>query len=89
MLEQETSSRDQILERALALAPEDRAYLAEALESSLSPHDFETPEIAAAWFAEIERRAVACERGEMPVADWRTVMARLREHAAPAKPAAP
>lgn len=89
MLENDPISRDHVLEQALALAPEDRAYLAEALEGSLSPADFATPEISAAWFAEIERRAVACERGEMPADDWRTVMKRLREQAVPVKPAAP
>jgi putative addiction module component (TIGR02574 family) len=88
MLKRETSPRDQVLEQALALAPEDRAYVVEALESSLSLADFASPEIGEAWFAEIERRAVACERGEMPSADWRTVMARLRDEAASTKPAA-
>lgn len=83
------SPRDQVLQQALSLAAEDRAYVAEALEDSLTPNDFATPEIAAAWFAEIERRALACEQGEMPADDWRAVMVRLRERVAPAKQSSP
>jgi len=79
-------SRDRVLQDALTLAAEDRAFVAEALEASLQPGDFATPEIAVAWAEEIERRAVASERGEMPADDWRTVMARLRHRTAPAKP---
>ncbi len=73
------SSRDEILQKALSLDVEDRAFVAEALENSLTPADFATPEIAAAWASEIERRAEARERGEMPAEDWRIVMVRLRE----------
>ena len=81
MLEAEKhSTRDELLEKVLSLDVEDRAYLAEALEDSLKPTDFASPEIAAAWSAEIERRAQACERGEMLTADWRDAMARLRNH---------
>jgi hypothetical protein len=80
-METDLSRRDQVLEQALALAPDDRAYVAEALESSLTPDDFYSPEIASAWFDEIERRALACERGEMATEDWRAVMSRLREQA--------
>ncbi len=71
--------RDLLLQQALALGLDDRAYIAEALEQSLSPSDFATPEIAQAWAAEIERRAAAYEQGEMPAEDWRTVIARLRK----------
>lgn len=73
--------RDVVLQQALALDADDRAYIAEALEQSLSPSDFATPEIAEAWAAEIERRAAAYEQGEMPAEDWRTVIARLRQSA--------
>jgi putative addiction module component (TIGR02574 family) len=79
--EDHSSTLDEVLEKALSLGVEDRAFLAEALQDSLKPADFATPEIAAAWAAEIERRARACERGEMPAEDWRIVMARLRENA--------
>ncbi len=77
------SPRDEILQKALSLDVEDRAFVAEALEDSLTPADFATPEIAAEWAAEIERRAEACECGEMPAEDWRAVMARLRANAQP------
>ena len=59
---------------------EDRTFVVEAHEDSLTPADFATPEIASAWAEEIERRAETCERGEMPAEDWRTVMARLRSN---------
>lgn len=79
MLETGNSSpRDEVLQKALSLDVEDRAFVAEALEESLTAADFATPEIAAAWASEIERRAQACERGEMPAEDWRIVIARLR-----------
>lgn len=59
--------RDQIAEQALALPPEDRAFLADTLEQSLSHDGFATEEIAAAWSEEIERRIAAYDRGEVTV----------------------
>jgi putative addiction module component (TIGR02574 family) len=76
-------NRDQVLEQALALGPDDRAVVVEALEQSLPDQGFANHEIAAAWAAEIERRAAAVERGEMPTEDWRAVIARLRGQGAP------
>lgn len=72
------ANRDEIVQQALALPPDDRAYVVDVLEQSLIEGDFASPEIAAAWMEEIERRASAYERGEMPAEDWRTVMGRLR-----------
>ncbi len=72
-------NREEIEQLALALPPDDRAYLAEVLEQSLEPGNFASAEIAAAWSEEIERRAKAYERGEMPVEDWRTTMTRIRK----------
>lgn len=77
-------NRDEIAQQALALPPDDRAYVAELLERSLAAGEFATPEIAVAWIAEAERRAEAIDRGEMPVSDWREVMARLRNRHATA-----
>ena len=71
--------RDEIAQQALNLPLEDRAYIADVIEQSLSAAGFASSEIAAAWSAEIERRAQAYERGEMPAQDWRAVIARLRE----------
>jgi putative addiction module component (TIGR02574 family) len=59
------SPRDAVLQQALTLPDEDRAFLADALERSLSPSAFETEEIAAAWSEEIDRRLAAYDRGEM------------------------
>jgi len=46
------ANRDQIVEQALSLAPENRAYVADALEQSLSSGSFTSPDIAAAWAGE-------------------------------------
>jgi putative addiction module component (TIGR02574 family) len=59
------ANRDQIVEQALSLPPEDRAYVADALEQSLASGGFASPEIAEAWVAEIERRLTAYDRGEI------------------------
>jgi len=74
------TERDQILEQALALGPEDRAYVADALEQSLGGGQFASPEIAAAWAEEIEHRIAAYDRGEMQAAGIDVAMERIREH---------
>lgn len=61
--------REQVLQDALALPPDDRAFLAEHLERSLDHGEFAAPEIAAAWTAEIDRRIAAYERGELQACD--------------------
>jgi putative addiction module component (TIGR02574 family) len=71
-------TREEIAQQALKLSLDDRAYLADVIEQSLAGRDFENPEIASAWMAEIERRAQAYERGETTAEDWRTVLARVR-----------
>jgi len=65
------ATRDELAEQALALPVEDRAYLAEVLDRSLTQEGLATPEIAQAWLVEIERRSAAYDRGEMPADDWR------------------
>lgn len=72
------STREEIIQQAMALPIEDRAYVADAIEQSLGGGDFATPEIAATWMAEIERRALAYERGETTADDWQTVLSRLQ-----------
>ncbi len=72
------STREEIIQQALALPLEDRAYLADVIEQSLKSDDFATPELAAAWMAEVERRAQAYERGEAKSEDWRTVLSRVQ-----------
>lgn len=70
--------REQVLQDALALSPEDRAFLAEQLEQSLDHGRFASPEIAAAWTAEIDRRITAYERGELRASDAEASVARMR-----------
>jgi putative addiction module component (TIGR02574 family) len=70
--------REQVLQEALALPPEDRAFLAERLEQSLSGGEFASGEIAAAWTAEIDRRIAAYERGELKSSDAHSSIERMR-----------
>jgi putative addiction module component (TIGR02574 family) len=74
--------RDQIAQQALSLPPEDRLYVADVLEHSLTIGEFATPEIAAQWAAEIERRIEAYDRGDMHAAAFDTVLDRIRQHLA-------
>jgi len=60
------SMRDEILAQALALPPEDRAFMSDALRQSLPHDDFATNEIAAARCREIERRLAKFKRGDEP-----------------------
>jgi len=73
------SHRDEIVKQALGLAAEDRAFIADKLEESLSGDGFATPEIAAAWAAEIERRVAAYDRGEIEALPGDTAIERIRE----------
>jgi hypothetical protein len=60
------STRDQIIEQVLALSPEDRAIVAEALRQGLPHDDFATNEVAVARCQEIERRLATYKRGDEP-----------------------
>jgi putative addiction module component (TIGR02574 family) len=60
------STRDEIIEQALALSPEDRAIVAEAIEQSLPREQVGTDEVAAAWCREIEQRLESYVRGDSP-----------------------
>lgn len=71
--------RDQIAEQALALPPEDRAFLADLLEESLATEGFATPELASEWVAEVKRRVAAYDRGESEALDLKTAMQSMRE----------
>lgn len=74
--------REQIAQQALALPPEDRTYLADVLEQSLTNGEFATPEIAAEWAAEIDRRIAAYDRGETQGVDVQTALERIRDRLA-------
>ena len=76
------TNREQIVEQALSLAPEDRAYVADALEQSLTSGGFASPEIAEAWAEEIERRLAAYDRGETKAVDADVALDRLRRQLA-------
>jgi putative addiction module component (TIGR02574 family) len=75
-------TRDEIVQQALALSPDDRAYVADVIEQSLTGGEFASPEIAAAWAAEIERRIDAYDRGEIQALDAETAIQRLRRYLA-------
>jgi len=77
----EMVNREQVIEQALSLPPEDRAYVVTALEQSLGDSGFASPEIEDAWAAEIERRLSAYDRGELTASEG-TSLAHLRERLA-------
>lgn len=73
------TSREQILQDALALAPGDRAFVVDQLEQSLvDKGEFASPEIAAAWAREIGQRVAAYDRGEIQAEDADVVLPRMR-----------
>jgi Putative addiction module component len=71
--------REQIAQQALLLPPEDRTYLADVLELSLTKGEFTAPECAAEWASEIDRRIAAYDRGESTPVDAGTSLERIRE----------
>jgi putative addiction module component (TIGR02574 family) len=74
--------RDQVLQEALALPPQDRAFVVERLDESLNQGEFASPEIAAAWTAEIDRRIAAYKRGDVQALDAATSVDRMRRYLA-------
>jgi putative addiction module component (TIGR02574 family) len=71
--------REQILQEAMQLPPQDRAYVADVLEQSLNVAGFASPELAEEWAAEIERRVAAYDRGEMSAGDKESTLAYMRK----------
>lgn len=71
--------RDEIAQQALALPPEDRAYVADLLEGSLPDNGIPDAEIAAAWTREIERRVQAYDRRETTAVDFDAAMQEVRQ----------
>ena len=69
--------RDEILQQALALSPEDRFFLLEKIDASLPqpPGVMTDDELN----GEIERRCEAYERGEMKAIDWEDAKAGIQE----------
>jgi putative addiction module component (TIGR02574 family) len=66
----------EIEQQARTLSPEERARLAEVLLESL--RDAPLAEIEAAWDREIEERAAAYDRGELPTFSAGDVFAEAR-----------
>lgn len=73
------TTRDAIAQQALALPPEDRAYVADLLEGSLHDDGFSNPGIAEAWSREIERRVQAYDRGETTAIDFDAALDQVRQ----------
>jgi putative addiction module component (TIGR02574 family) len=67
---------DTILGTALALPPDERAWLAEELIASLDQG--ENSSVASTWAAEIERRIAEVESGEAETSSWEDARARIR-----------
>jgi Putative addiction module component len=59
-----TSDREEILQQALALPPEDRAYVAVALESSLGANGENQIVSGTEMLTELQRRSAAYQAGE-------------------------
>jgi len=71
--------RDQIIQQALTLPPEDREYMADLLEGSLPVGEFRTEEIADAWSQEIDRRISAYDLGETTAVDFDVALDNMRQ----------
>jgi len=71
-----SQSAEQVLEAAMALPVAERAEVAARLQESLA--GFATPEIEAAWKAEIAERIRAVDAGEMASIPADDVHARLK-----------
>ena len=65
-----------IARHALALPLEDRIYLADLLELSLTTESV-SPELVTAWTAEIDRRIEAYDRGQTHAVDAETAMREM------------
>jgi len=78
-------TREEVLKQAMELSPEDREILQLQLHYSSqtlmndSDELVSTPELAAKWTAEIDRRIDAYERGEAKADDADVVMKRIKE----------
>jgi putative addiction module component (TIGR02574 family) len=67
---------DTILGTALALPPDERAWLASELIASLD--EGEDADVEAAWATEIERRVDEVESGAAETVSWEEARARIR-----------
>ena len=71
-----STTADTILGTALALPPDERAWLASELIASLD--EGEDADVEAAWAGEIERRISEVESGEAKTTSWEEARARIK-----------
>lgn len=71
--------RDQIVQQAMTLPPQDREYVVDLLERSLSNLEFRPDEISEAWSQEVKRRLAAYDRGESAATDFEITLNRLHQ----------
>jgi putative addiction module component (TIGR02574 family) len=71
-----STTADTILGTALALPPDERAWLASELIASLD--EGEDADVEAAWAVEIERRIAEVESGEAKTVSWEEARARIK-----------
>jgi putative addiction module component (TIGR02574 family) len=68
---------DTILDTALALPQNERAWLASELIASLD--ESKDSDVEAAWASEIERRVAEVESGEAETSSWEEARTRIRQ----------
>ena len=71
--------REQVLQQALSLPPEDRAYVAAALEESLSAAEPSREESNAALLTELQRRSSAYRAGTTDARSAEDVLAEQQQ----------
>jgi putative addiction module component (TIGR02574 family) len=71
-----STAADTILGTALALPPDERAWLASELIASLD--EGEDADVETAWATEIERRITEVESGEAETSSWEEARGRIR-----------
>lgn len=72
-----THAASELLKRALALSPEERAELADSLRESLDPADEDPQAVEAAWDEEIARRIEDLDSGKAKTISWEEVQIRI------------
>lgn len=71
-----STKADTILDTALALPPNERAWLASELIASLDENS--DSDVEAAWATEIEKRIAEVESGEAETTSWEEARSRIR-----------
>lgn len=74
-----TITEAEVLKQALELPVSQRCAIARKLLESLEPTDAPQKEIEDAWAVEIEKRAVAYDRGDTQSIDGREAINRIRQ----------